>query len=98
MIWSWAEVTGAQAESPTVHGAETTDYPPRNGLPELGPGRTWAECVSPQTVKKLLGWTELLNQAMAETRQAECPAPGKAWSAEVTVCLAERPATGGASG
>ena len=71
MIWSWAVVMAEQVESPTVHGVEMIDYPPRDGLPELGPGRTWAEWVSPQTVKKLLGWTELLNQAMAETRQAE---------------------------
>ena len=71
MIWSWAEVTAEQIKSPTVHGAEMIDYPPRDGLPELGPGRTWAECVPPQTVKKLLGravlgWTELLDQVMVE--------------------------------
>ena len=71
MIWSWAEVTAEQVESPTVHGAEMTDYPPR-----LGPGRTWAECVPPQTMKKLpgkavLGLPEPLDQWMAEAGQAE---------------------------
>ena len=55
MIWNWAEATAEQEESPTVHEAEMIDYPPGDGLPELGPGRKWAKCAPPQTVKKLLG-------------------------------------------
>ncbi|THF98975.1 hypothetical protein TEA_029570 [Camellia sinensis var. sinensis] len=47
MIWSWADVSTEQAESPTVHRAEMIDCSTREGLPELGPGRTWAECVPP---------------------------------------------------
>ncbi|GMP43091.1 hypothetical protein CsSME_00012596 [Camellia sinensis var. sinensis] len=54
-----------------VHGAEMTGDPPGDGLPGLGPGRSWANYVPSQTVKKLLGkavlgWTELLDQAMVE--------------------------------
>ena len=75
MIWNWAEATAEQEESTTVHGAEMIDYPPGAGLPELGPGRNWAKCVPPRTVKKLgkavLGWTALLDQGMAEARQVE---------------------------
>ena len=76
MIWNWADATAEQEESPTMHGAEMIDYPPKDGLPELGPGRNWAKCVPPRTVKKLLGkevlgWTELLDQVIAEARQAE---------------------------
>ncbi|KAF5955284.1 hypothetical protein HYC85_008140 [Camellia sinensis] len=55
MIWNWADVTAEQVESPMVYGAEMIDYPPGDGLPELGPGRNWAKCVPPQTIKKLLG-------------------------------------------
>ena len=71
MIWNWAEVTAEQVESLMVHGAKMTCDPPGDGLPELGPGRSWAKYVPPQTIKKLLGravlgWTELLDQAMVE--------------------------------
>ena len=90
MIWSWAEVATEQVESPAVHWAEMIDCSPREGPPELGPGRAWAECVPPQTVKKqlgkaALGRTRILGPRLAEASQAECPAPGKARSAEVTV-------------
>ena len=75
MIWNWAEATAEQEESPTMHGDEMIDYPPGDGLPELGPGRNWAKCEPPRTEKKLgkavLGWTELLDQGMAEARQVE---------------------------
>ena len=53
MIRSWAEVTAEQIESPTVHGAEMIDHPPRSGLPELEPGRTWAKCEPPWPKKEL---------------------------------------------
>ena len=53
MIRSWAEVTAEQIESPTVHGAEMIDHPPRNGLPEPGPGRTWAKREPPRPKKEL---------------------------------------------
>ncbi|THG06529.1 hypothetical protein TEA_018378 [Camellia sinensis var. sinensis] len=83
MIWSWAEVTAEQVEGPTVYGAELINYLPGNGLPELGPGRVWTECVPPRTVRKLLGQevtgqTRMLGPRMVETRQTERPAPGKA--------------------
>ena len=76
MIWSWAEVPSEQVESPAVQWAEMIDRSPREGLPELGPGRTWSECVPPQTVKKQLGKAELsrtrmLGPRLAEARQAE---------------------------
>ena len=71
MIWNWAEATAELVESLMVDGAEMTRAPPGDGLPGLGPGRSWAMYVPPQTVKKLLGkavlsWTELLDQAMVE--------------------------------
>ena len=88
MIWSWAEISTDQVESPAVHWAEMIHCSPREGLPKLGPGRVWTECVPPRTVQKLLGQevtgrTRILGRKMVEARHAERPAPGKARSAEV---------------
>ena len=76
MIWGWAEILTDQVERPAAHRAEMIDYSPIDGLPELGPGRTWAEYVPPQTVKKrlgkaVLGRTGMLGPRIAEARQAE---------------------------
>ena len=73
-----------------MRGAELINYPPYIWLPDLGPGRVWTECVPPRTVQKLLGQevtgrTRMLGPRMVDARQIECPAPGKAWSAEVII-------------
>mgnify|MGYP003702575147 CR=1 FL=1 len=103
MIWNWAEVTAEQVESLMMHGAEMTGDQPVDGLPGLGPDRSWDKYVPrPDRKEAARQGSARLDQAAwsgnGEASQAEWPAPGKAWSAEVIVWSAGRPTTGGAPG